>query len=223
MDVKLFSRAMLKFAAGVLLMGLLLFLPAGTFHWRRAWLLMAVLFVPMFGAGLVMLFKSPELLRKRLSAKEEQPEQRRVVAASGAMFVTAFLLAGLGRRFGWPTLPGIVSWVATGIFLLGYVLYAEVLRENVWLSRTVEVQANQQVVDTGLYGIVRHPMYLSTLLLFLAMPLILGSIPAFIVTLAYIPIIRCRIISEEAVLMAGLAGYAEYMKKVRYRLIPCIW
>ncbi|MGX8705709.1 MAG: methyltransferase family protein, partial [bacterium] len=191
--------------------------------WRRAWLLMAVLFVPMFAAGLVMLFKSPELLRKRLSAKEAQPEQRRVVAASGAMFVTAFLLAGLGRRFGWPTLPDIVSWGATAVFLLGYALYAEVLRENVWLSRTVEVQANQKVVDTGLYGVVRHPMYLSTLLLFLAMPLILGSIPAFIVTLAYIPIIRRRIISEEAVLAAGLAGYAEYTKRVRYRLIPCIW
>ena len=223
MDRELLRQALTKFFAGLVLTALLVFLPAGTLRYPGGLLLMAVLFVPMFAAGLVMLFKSPELLRKRLSANETQPEQRRVVAASGAMFVTAFLLAGLGRRFRWPALPGAVSWAATGVFLLGYVLYAEVLRENVWLSRTVEVQANQKVVDTGLYGVVRHPMYLSTLLIFLAMPLILGSVPAFIVTLAYIPIIRRRIVSEEAVLVAGLTGYPEYMKKVRYRLIPCIW
>ena len=223
MDGKLLAQALAKVSCGVLLLGILLFLPAGTFAWWQAWLLLGVLFVPMFVAGLVMLRKSPELLRKRLSAKEAQPEQRRVLLFSALMFLAAFVLAGLNHRFQWIVLPDAVSWAAAVVFLAGYALYAEVLRENAWLSRTVEVQENQKVVDTGLYGVVRHPMYMSTLVLFLAMPLILGSIPSFVAMLAYIPIIRRRIANEEAVLEQGLEGYAEYRKKVRYKVIPRIW
>ena len=219
----LFATAMLRFSCGVVLLGLLLFLPAGTLDWWQGWLLMGVLFAPMFFAGLVMLWKSPELLRRRLNAREAEGAQRRVIASSGLMFLAAFVLAGLNRRFGWIVLPGAVSWVAAAVFLLGYLLYAEVLRENVWLSRTVEVQDGQKVVDTGLYGVVRHPMYLSTLLLFLSMPLILGSIPSLIVMLLYPIILRRRILNEEAVLLKGLDGYADYMKKVRYRVILCLW
>lgn len=219
----LFGGAMLRFCGGVFLLGLLLFVPAGTLDWWQAWLLMGVLFVPMFFAGLMMLWRAPALLRRRLSAREAEPEQRRVIRSSGLMFLTAFVLAGLNRRFGWLTLPGPVTWVAAAAFLLGYLLYAEVLRENAWLSRTVEVQDGQKVVDTGLYGVVRHPMYMATLLLFLSMPLILGSIPSFAVMLFYLPILRRRILNEEAVLSEGLEGYADYMKRVRYRLIPYIW
>ena len=219
----LFAAAMLRFCCGVVLLGLLLFLPAGTFDWWQGWLLMGVLFAPMFFAGLMMLWKSPELLRRRLNAREGEAAQRRVIASSGLMFLAAFVLAGLNRRFGWIVLPNAVSWVAAAVFLLGYLLYAEVLRENVWLSRTVEVQDGQKVVDTGFYGVVRHPMYLSTLLLFLSMPLILGSIPSLIVMLLYPIILRRRILNEEAVLLKGLEGYADYMKKVRYRVIPRIW
>ena len=223
MDGKLFGRAIAKFAGGVVLLGLLLFLPAGTLRWRQGWLLMGILFVPMFAAGLVMLRKSPALLEKRLNAKEEQGEQKRVILLSGLMFLAAFVTAGLNFRFRWIVLPEAVSWIAAAVFLLGYALYAEVLRENVWLSRTVEVQENQRVVDTGLYGVVRHPMYMSTLLLFLAMPLVLGSIISFAVTLAYIPIIARRIRNEEAVLEKGLMGYVEYKKKVRWKVIPFVW
>ena len=220
---ELFTAAMLRFCSGVALTGLLLFLPAGTFDWWQGWLLMGVLFAPMFFAGLMMLWKSPELLRRRLNAREADGAQRRVIASSGLMFLTAFVLAGLNRRFGWIVLPNAVSWVAAAVFLLGYLLYAEVLRENAWLSRTVEVQDGQKVVDTGFYGVVRHPMYLSTLLLFLSMPLILGSIPSLIVMLLYPIILRRRILNEEAVLLKGLEGYADYMKKVRYRVIPFVW
>ena len=223
MDAKLFGRAMAKFASGVLLMGLLLFVPAGTLRWKQAWLLMGLLFIPMFLAGLVMMFRSPELLKKRLNAREEQGEQRIVLRLSAAMFLAAFVLAGLNFRFGWLVLPEAVSWVGTVVFLLGYALYAEVLRVNAWLSRTVEVQENQKVVDTGLYGVVRHPMYMSTLLLFLAMPVVLGSAPSFIVMLAYVPIIVRRIRNEEEVLEKGLEGYAEYRRRVRFRLIPFVW
>ena len=223
MDAKLFGRAMAKFASGVLLMGLLLFVPAGTLRWKQAWLLMGLLFIPMFLAGLVMMFRSPELLKKRLNAREEQGEQRIVLRLSAAMFLAAFVLAGLNFRFGWLVLPEAVSWVGTVVFLLGYALYAEVLRENAWLSRTVEVQENQKVVDTGLYSVVRHPMYMSTLLLFLAMPVVLGSAPSFIVMLAYVPIIVRRIRNEEEVLEKGLEGYAEYRRRVRFRLIPFVW
>lgn len=223
MDQKLFGSAMVKFLSGVLLMGLLLFLPAGTFAYWQGWLLMGILFVPMFVAGLVMMAKSPELLRRRLNAREEQTEQKQVIAWSGLMFLAAFLLAGLNFRFGWIVLPRWLVWTAAGLFLLGYLLYAEVLRENVWLSRTIEVQAHQKVIDTGLYGIVRHPMYAATLLLFLSMPLVLGSILSFAVMLLYLPIISKRIRNEEAVLEQGLEGYADYKKRVKYRLIPGIW
>ena len=223
MDQKLFGSAMVKFLSGVLLMGLLLFLPAGTFAYWQGWLLMGILFVPMFVAGLVMMAKSPELLRRRLNAKEEQTEQKQVIVWSGLMFLAAFLLAGLNFRFGWIVLPCWLVWTAAGLFLLGYLLYAEVLRENVWLSRTIEVQAHQKVIDTGLYGIVRHPMYAATLLLFLSMPLVLGSVLSFAVMLLYLPIISKRIRNEEAVLEQGLDGYADYKKRVKYRLIPGIW
>lgn len=223
MDKKLFAAAMVKFFSGLLLMGLLLFLPAGTFAWPEGWLLMGILFVPMFLAGLVMMAKDPELLRRRLNAKEEQAEQKRVVALSGLMFLAVFTLAGLNFRFTWMVLPRWVSPAAAAVFLLGYLLYAEVLRENTWLSRTVEVQEHQTVVDTGLYGIVRHPMYAATLLLFLSMPLVLSSPLSFLVSLLYLPIIARRIRNEEAVLEQGLAGYADYKKRVKYRLLPGIW
>ncbi len=223
MDLELFRQAIVKVLGGMLLVGLLLFLPAGSLHYRQAWLLMGVLFVPMLAAGFVMLFKSPELLRKRLSAKEEQGEQRTVVALSGLLFIAAFVLAGLNWRFCWLILPDAVSWAAALVFLLGYVLYAEVLRENVWLSRTVEVQEGQKIIDTGLYGLVRHPMYMSTLLLFLSMPLILGSLYSFLLMLLYVPIIAKRIRNEEQVLEQGLAGYADYKRRVRYRIIPYVW
>ncbi len=223
MNKRLFGQAVSRFAAGVVLLGLLLFLPAGTLRWRQGWLLMGILFIPMFAAGLVMLKRSPALLRKRLNAKEEQGEQKRVILLSGLMFLAAFAVAGLNFRFRWIVLPEAVSWIAAAVFLLAYALYAEVLRENVWLSRTVEVQENQQVVDTGLYGVVRHPMYMSTLLLFLSMPLVLGSPISFAITLAYVPIIARRIKNEEAVLEAGLNGYTEYKKKVRWKVIPFVW
>ena len=223
MDMKLFGRAIAKFLSGVLLLGLLLFLPAGTLRWRQGWLLMGILFVPMFAAGLVMMKRSPELLKKRLNAREEQGEQRRVILLSALMFLAAFVVAGLNFRYRWIVLPEWVSWAFAGVFLLAYALYAEVLRENEWLSRTVEVQQGQKVVDTGLYGVVRHPMYMSTLLLFLSMPLVLGSVLSLVIMLAYLPIIARRIRNEEQVLEKGLAGYAEYKRKVRYRILPYIW
>ena len=223
MDSKLFVKAITKFLSGLILVGLLLFLPAGTFAYPQGWLLIGILFVPMFIAGLIMMKKSPELLRKRLNVKEEQAEQKTVIALSGLMFLASFIIAGLNFRFGWIRLPIWVSYAAALLFLAGYVLYAEVLRENVWLSRTVEVQENQKVIDTGLYGIVRHPMYMSTLILFLAMPLVLGSVISFVIMLLYIPIIAKRIRNEEQVLENGLEGYAEYRKRVRYKVIPFVW
>lgn len=223
MDAKLFSQAIVKFLSGVLIVGLLLLLPAGTFGYWQGWLLMGILFIPMFIAGLIMMRKSPDLLRKRLDAKEQQSEQKAVIGFSALMFLAAFIVAGLNFRFGWIVLPAWVSWAAAAVFLLAYALYAEVLRENVWLSRTVEVQENQQVIDTGLYGVVRHPMYMSTLLLFLAMPLVLGSVLSFVITLAYIPIIAKRIRDEEKVLESGLAGYTAYKERVKYKVIPFVW
>lgn len=223
MDRSLFGKAIGKFLAGVVLMGLLLFLPAGTLNWRQAWLLMGILFVPMFAAGLVLMKKNPDLLKSRLNAREEQSEQKAVIAFSRLMFLGAFITAGLNYRFSWIVLPDWVSYAAAAVFLIGYVLYAEVLRENVWLSRTVEVQENQQVIDTGLYGIVRHPMYMSTLLLFLSMPLVLGSVISFGIMLLYIPIIAKRIRNEEQVLEEGLQGYTEYKKRVQYKVIPFVW
>ena len=223
MDSKLFVQAITKFLTGLLLVGVLIFLSAGTFAYWQGWLLIGILFIPMFIAGLVMMKKSPELLRKRLNVKEEQDEQRTVILLSGLMFLAAFILAGLNFRFSWIVLPAWVSYAAAAVFLAAYTLYAEVLRENVYLSRTVEVQEDQKVIDTGLYGIVRHPMYMTTLLLFLSMPLVLGSVLSFVIMLLYIPIIAKRIRNEEQVLENGLDGYAEYKKRVRYKVIPFVW
>ena len=223
MDKSLLRQAMIKFFSGVLLVGLLLFLPAGTLHFRRAWLLMGILFIPMFLAGLVMLFKSPELLRRRLKAREAEGEQRTVIALSGLMFLLCFILAGLNFRSDWMMLPRWVSLAAAGVFLLGYGLFAEVLRENAYLARTIEVEEGQKLIDTGLYGIVRHPMYSATVLLFLAMPLVLGSPLSFGVMLLYLPIIAKRIRNEEKVLSKGLEGYRDYCQRVKYRLFPGIW
>lgn len=223
MDKSLLRQAMIKFFSGVLLVGLLLFLPAGTLHFRRAWLLMGILFIPMFLAGLVMLFKSPELLRRRLKAREAEGEQRTVIALSGLMFLLCFILAGLNYRSDWMMLPRWVSLAAAGVFLLGYGLFAEVLRENAYLARTIEVEEGQKLIDTGLYGIVRHPMYSATVLLFLAMPLVLGSPLSFGVMLLYLPIIAKRIRNEEKVLSKGLEGYRDYCQRVKYRLFPGIW
>ena len=223
MTKKLFIQAIAKLFIGVIVIGVLLFLSSGTFQWQNAWLLMGILFIPMFFAGIVMMIKNPELLKKRLNAKERQTEQQLVIKLSGLMFAAGFIAAGLDFRFRWTTPPLWLSWAASAVFLLVYLLYAEVLRENTYLSRTVEVQENQKVIDTGLYGIVRHPMYSVTLILFLSMPLVLGSVVSFVIFLAYPVIIVKRIRNEEKVLEAELAGYAEYKKKVRYRLIPFIW
>ena len=223
MHEKLLKQAIAKILSGFVLVGILLFLPAGTLDFPQAWLLIGILFVPMFIAGLVMMKKSPDLLQKRLNAREEQDEQKVVIALSGLMFLTSFVAAGLNFRFRWIVLPGWVSWAAAVIFLLAYALYAEVLRENAYLSRTVEVQENQKVIDTGLYSVVRHPMYMSTLLLFLSMPLVLGSLISFVIMLAYIPILAKRIRNEEQVLEDGLDGYTEYKKQVRYKIIPYVW
>ena len=223
MTCKLFFQALTKFILGLLTIGLLLFLPAGTLDFWQAWLFIGVLFVPMFFAGIVLMIRQPELLRKRLDAKEQQQEQKWVVALSGLMFISVFVVAGLNCRFGWFLLPDCAVYIATAIFLVAYAMYAEVMRENVWLSRTVEVQENQQVVSTGLYGIVRHPMYAATLLLFLSMPLFLASPWSFVIMLLYIPIIALRIRNEEQVLERELKGYTEYKQRVRYKVIPFIW
>ena len=223
MNKGLFLKAITRFSAGLLLVCLLLFLPAGTFRYPQAWLLMGILFIPMFIAGLVMLKKNPELLKKRLNVKEKETEQKEVILFSGIMFIAAFVSAGLSFRFGWLMLPFPVSIFFAVVFLAAYALYAEVLRENTYLSRTIEVQEDQKVIDTGLYGIVRHPMYMATVFLFLAMPLVLGSVISFVIMLSYILIIVKRIRNEEEVLTKDLQGYKEYKKKVKYRLIPFIW
>ena len=220
---KLSLQALTKTIMGFVFICVLLFLPAGTFHYWNAWLFMAVLFVPMIILGIVMLFKSPDLLKKRLDAKEKEDEQKWVVALSGIMFVAAFVVAALNFRFSWHSLPDFVIWISVAMFLLSYLMYAEVIRENAFLSRTIEVQENQKVIDTGLYGIVRHPMYSATIILFLSIPLILGSLISFFIMLAYIPIIAIRINNEEQILKEGLKGYKEYKQKVRYKLIPFIW
>lgn len=221
--MKLFFSACFKFLLGIALVGVLIFLPAGTFHYFNGWLFMAILFVPMFVAGIVMFLKNPNLLKSRLDAKEKQKEQDLVVKLSGLMFLAGFVLAGLGVRFRWYILPVGVTFGAAVVFLIAYILYAEVLRENTYLSRTIEVQENQKVVDTGLYGVVRHPMYSATLLLFLSIPIVLGSVYSFLIFLAYPFIIAKRIKHEEAFLEENLEGYREYKKKVKYRFIPFIW
>ena len=223
MNKKLFLQAILKFVFGILLVGLLVFLPAGTLLFFQGWLFMGILFIPMFVAGLVMMVKNPGLLESRLNAKEKQADQSLVVKLSGLMFLAGFIVAGLDFRFGWFPLPKGVSIGAAVVFLVAYVLYAEVLRENTYLSRTIEVQENQKVIDTGLYGIVRHPMYFATVLLFLAMPLVLGSLISFAIFLAYPFIIAKRIKGEERFLEQELTGYREYKEKVKYRLIPFVW
>ena len=220
---RLFFQALGKFFLGLIVVGVLVFLPAGTLDYWQGWLFVGMLFVPMFVAGIVLMFRKPELLRKRLEAKEEEKEQKWVVALSGMLFIAMFVVAGLNRRYMWWMLPDWAVYTAAGMFLVGYMLYAEVLRENVWLSRTIEVQEHQKVVDTGLYGIVRHPMYAATLLLFLTMPLVLGSLWAFAIMLLYIPVISKRIRNEEKVLEEGLEGYREYKQRVRYKVIPFIW
>ena len=223
MTAKLFVQAILKFTLGVVLVGLLIFLPAGTWEYPGGWLLMGILFVPMFLAGIVMMWKNPDLLKSRLNAKEKQGEQQLVVKLSGLMFLVGFIVAGLDFRFGWLPLPEAVSFGGAAAFLIAYGLYAEVLRENTYLSRTIEVQENQKVIDTGLYGVVRHPMYSATVLLFLAMPLVLGSLISFVIFLAYPFIIAKRIRHEEEFLERELPGYREYKAKVKFRMIPFVW
>ena len=223
MDTKLFLQAFSKFLIGLIIISMLLFIPAGTIYYPNGWLFIILLFVPMLFAGIIMFFKSPDLLRRRLNAKEEEDEQKLVLLLSGIMFILAFILAGLNFRLGWLKLPAIVILMASIIFLIAYAMYAEVLRENAYLSRTVEVSENQKVVDTGLYGLVRHPMYTSTIFLFLSMPLVLDSILSFIVMLVYPIIIIFRISNEEEVLEKELDGYKEYKEKVKYKLVPYLW
>lgn len=223
MTGKFFIEAITKFFAGVVLVGLLIFLPAGSLSYYNGWLFMGILFIPMFFAGIFMMIKNPSLLRSRLDAKEKQKDQSLVVKLSGLMFLCGFIIAGLGFRFGWYSLPKGVVIASVVVFLFAYVLYAEVLRENTYLSRTISVQDGQKVVDTGLYSIVRHPMYAVTLLLFLSMPLVLGSLYSFIIFLAYPFIIAKRIKGEEALLEKELQGYKEYKQKVKYKMIPFIW
>ena len=223
MNKKLFASGIVKFLSGIIIVALPLFLSAGSFGYWNAWLFMEILFIPMFIAGLILMKKNPYLLEKRLNAKEEQSEQKTVIALSGIMFLLGFVVAGLDYRFQWIKLPEWLVIAGAVVFLTAYGLYAEVLRENTYLSRTIEVQENQKVIDTGLYGIVRHPMYAVTLLLFLSMPIVLGSVISFIVFLAYPFIIAGRIKNEEKVLEEGLAGYKEYKQKVKYRLVPFIW
>lgn len=223
MTKKLFVSAIVKFLLGVFLVGTLVFLPAGTLAFFNGWLFMAILFVPMFIAGIVMMVKNPSLLESRLDAKEKQLEQSLVIKLSGLMFFAGFIVAGLDYRFGWLQLPRGVVIVAAGMFVVAYAFYAEVLRENTYLSRTIRVQENQRVIDTGLYGIVRHPMYSATVLLFLSMPLVLGSLYSFLIFLVYPFLIAKRIKNEEALLEKELEGYSEYKKKVKYRMIPFVW
>ncbi len=223
MEKGLLKEALIKYVSGIVLLFVLLFLPAGDLKWKNGWLFMGLLFIPMFIAGIIMYLKAPDLLRSRLNAKEKQSEQKDVIAYSGLMFLFSFILAGLNERFHWLSLPSWTVAAASVIFLLSYGLFGEVLRENSYLSRTIEVRQGQKVVDTGLYGIVRHPMYMATLFLFLSMPLILNSPVSFLIMLAYIPIIVKRIRNEEEVLEKELEGYKEYKAKIRYRLIPHVW
>ena len=223
MNTKLLKEAISKFILGVILVGLLIFIPAGTIKYLNGWLLMGLLFIPMFIAGIIMMVKSPGLLKSRLNAKETENKQKEVVALSGLMFLLGFIIAGLNYRYTWLELPNIIVIIASIIFIISYILYAEVLRENAFLSRTIEVQKEQKVIDKGLYGIIRHPMYTITIFLFLSIPLILGSLISFLIFLVYPFIIIKRLKNEEDVLEKELKGYKEYKKKVKYRLIPFIW
>lgn len=223
MDIKLFFQAIIKFLLGLLIIGALLFISANSFEYWNGWLFIALLFIPMFIAGIVLMIKNPELLRKRLNSKEKEKDQKNVIIFSGLMFLSGFIIAGMNYRYNWIKTPNIVVFISSALFILAYILYAEVLKENTFLSRTIEVQENQKVIDTGLYGLVRHPMYAVTILLFLTIPLILGSIISFIIFLAYPIIIAKRIKNEEKVLEKDLKGYSEYKKKVKYKIIPFIW
>lgn len=223
MSIKLFFEAILKFILGIVMVGVLVFVPANTINYWNGWLFMGILFIPMFIAGIIMMIKSPDLLRKRLNAKEKEGEQKQVILFSGLMFLSGFIIAGLNYRYGWIIVPNSVVVISSITFILSYIIYAEVLRENAYLSRTIEVQENQKVIDTGLYGIVRHPMYAATILLFLSIPLILGSVISFVIFLVYPIIIAKRIKNEEEVLEKELEGYSDYKKKVKYKLIPFIW
>ena len=223
MNIKLFLEAIIKFTLGILIIGLLLFVSAGTINYFNGWLFMGLLFIPMFIAGIIMMIKSPNLLKSRLNAKEKESEQKDIVKLSGLMFIAGFVISGLNYRYSWMDLPNIVVIIGSIIFVLSYIMYALVLRENIYLSRTIEVQKNQKVIDTGLYAIVRHPMYTATIFLFLSMPLILGSLISFIIFLVYPFIIAKRIKNEEEYLEKNLKGYKEYKKKVKYKLIPFIW
>lgn len=223
MDIKLFFQGVIKYLLGVLLVGLLLFVPAGSFEYTNAWIFMGLLFIPMFIVGIILMFKNPELLKRRLDAREKEFEQKKVLLYSGLMFIIVFITSGLNYRYEWFVLPNIVVIVSSILFVLAYLLYAMVLKENTFLSRTIEVTNKQTLVDTGLYGIVRHPMYAITLVLFLMIPLILGSIISFVITLVYPFIINIRIKNEEQVLEKELKGYKEYKKKVKYKMIPFIW
>ena len=223
MDKKLFIQAMTKFIFGFIITALLLFIPAGTLDYWNAWLFIGILFIPMFMVGIILMIKNPDLLSKRLNSKENESEQKVLLLLGGIMFIGGFIVAGLNYRFQWMIIPKWMIIIATIIFLLAYILYAEVLRENMYLSRIIEVQENQKVIDIGLYGIVRHPMYVSTILLFLSIPLVLGSLVSFLIFLAYPVIIVKRIRNEEQVLERGLERYSEYKNKVKYKLIPFIW
>ncbi len=222
-NMKLFIKAITRFIAGLILVGALLFIPAGTLNYWNAWLFIGLLFIPMFIAGIILMFKNPMLLKSRLDVNEKEKEQKQVIIYSGLMFLSGFIIAGLNYRFSWINISNITVIISSILFVISYILYAEVLRENTYLSRTIKVQENQSVVDTGLYSIVRHPMYSITLVLFLTIPLILGSIISFIIFLAYPFIIIKRINNEEKVLERDLKGYKKYKKKVKYRLIPFIW
>lgn len=223
MNVKLFFEAVIKFILGVVIVALLLFLPANTINYWNGWLLIGLLFIPMFLAGIIMMVKSPNLLKSRLNAKETEGEQRQVVVLSGLMFLLGFILAGLNYRYRWIVLPNFIVIIGIIIFLISYLIYAEVLRENAFLSRTIEIQKEQKVIDTGLYSVVRHPMYTATIFLFLSMPLILGSLISFIIFLVYPFIIIKRLKNEEQLLEKELKGYKEYKNKVKYKLIPFVW
>lgn len=223
MDKKLFIQAIGKFFSGIFMLSLLLLLPAGTVFYWNAWLLIGILFIPMFIVGIILMFSNPELLRKRLKVKEKETEQKSVIILGGLMFICGFIVAGLDYRYQWSVLPKWLVIVATVIFFVGYLMYAEVLRENRYLSRTVEIQESQKVIDTGLYAIVRHPMYTSTILLFLSLPLVLGSLSSFVIFLMYPLIVIKRIKNEEEVLEKGLAGYSDYKKRIKYKVIPFVW
>lgn len=223
MNKKLFSQAITKFLLGLIIIGALLFIPANSLSYWNGWLFLSLLFIPMFIAGIILMVKNPQLLEKRLNAKEKENEQKQVIAFSGLMFLSGFIVAGLNYRFQWNELPNIIILISSILFIISYIIYAEVLRENTYLSRTIEVQENQKVIDTGLYGIVRHPMYAVTIILFLTIPLILGSIFSFLIFLIYPIIIVKRILNEEQVLEKELKGYSEYKEKVKFRIIPFIW